>query len=342
MHKQLNTSLRYLKCIIVFSTIFFLGTCVPLQKQDPCISGNVPRNAEVVFSSLECLLHQDPGHRGIKNVWTNNTLLPAVQALIACENVFIATGFYITKAKAVETDGPLGAVAIARALKSLGKEAYIITDRYGQKVMEAALRQAQIDVAVETVSLNEGGVGLFDKIRIKKDSSACLVSIERVGRARDGRYYNMLGEDISGYTAPIDEIFIESTKNHPNITTIGIGDGGNEIGMGNIIEEVVKFIPRGETIASIVKSDFLITTGVSNWGGYAIAFGLYALQSQSITMLPDWEKEYGLLKSIVAAGAVDGSGESKLAVDGLDFDIHKRILIKMSEAVHLKKNALKN
>ena len=65
----------------------------------------------------------------------------------------------------------------------------------------------------------------------------------------------------------------------PAIGTIGIGDGGNEIGMGKVRDLVRKHIPHGEEIACCVGADQLITAGVSNWGGYALATALHILHN---------------------------------------------------------------
>jgi len=62
------------------------------------------------------------------------------------------------------------------------------------------------------------------------------------------------------------------------ITTIGIGDGGNELGMGKVHQQIKQKVPMGNTIASNISCDYLITCGVSNWGGFGVAAGLYALR----------------------------------------------------------------
>ena len=59
----------------------------------------------------------------------------------------------------------------------------------------------------------------------------------------------------------------------------GIGDGGNELRMGRVQEKVQQFITNGPEIACTVPADYTITAGVSNWGGWAIAAGLYVLQA---------------------------------------------------------------
>ena len=63
------------------------------------------------------------------------------------------------------------------------------------------------------------------------------------------------------------------------ISTTSVGDGGNELGMGKVKEQVEKYVPHGEQIACVVPSDYLIAAGVSNWGGYAIAVGLHVLST---------------------------------------------------------------
>ena len=64
-------------------------------------------------------------------------------------------------------------------------------------------------------------------------------------------------------------------KKHPEIVTIGIGDGGNEIGMGKVFERVAANVQYGSEIACTVASDYLISAGVSNWGGYALAKAIF-------------------------------------------------------------------
>jgi hypothetical protein len=56
-----------------------------------------------------------------------------------------------------------------------------------------------------------------------------------------------------------------------NITSIGIGDGGNEVGMGKILALVESSqIPNAAQIACVIPTDHLHVASVSNWGGYAL------------------------------------------------------------------------
>src|SRR5439155_21454712 len=60
------------------------------------------------------------------------------------------------------------------------------------------------------------------------ESPTHLVAIERPGRNRAGDYLSMRGESVAAWNAPLDAMFMEPSRP----TTIGIGDGGNEIGLG--------------------------------------------------------------------------------------------------------------
>ena len=45
--------------------------------------------------------------------------------------------------------------------------------------------------------------------------------------------------------------------------------------MGKVHDKIVKTVPNGEVIASVISCNYLITAGVSDWAGYAIAAGLF-------------------------------------------------------------------
>ena len=51
--------------------------------------------------------------------------------------------------------------------------------------------------------------------------------------------------------------------------------------MGKVKDQVEKhdIVKHGKEIACIVSCDYLITAGVSNWGGYALAVGLHVLST---------------------------------------------------------------
>jgi hypothetical protein len=130
----------------------------------------------------------------------------------------------------------------------------------------------------------------------------------------------MRGKDITAHMAPAHLLF----ENKRAICTIGIGDGGNEIGMGKIPWEVIqRNVPGGGLVACRVPTDHLIVCGISNWGAYGLAAGVTVLTGRKLDReLFGLERECELLRVMVEKGPlVDGVlGRSALSVDGLPFD----------------------
>ena len=55
------------------------------------------------------------------------------------------------------------------------------------------------------------------------------------------------------------------------MVSVGIGDGGNEVGMGSVYQQVIKSsVPMAAEIACVVPVDHLLVSSVSNWGSYAL------------------------------------------------------------------------
>jgi D-glutamate cyclase len=164
--------------------------------------------------------------------------------------------------------------------------------------------------------------------------STHLLAVEAVGRATDGRYYSMRGRDITEHTLPVDADYLTLDPNWGG-TTIGIGDGGNEIGMGKIPHEtVIKNIPNGDLIHCRVPTDHLIVAGVSNWGAYALAAGVFVLRG--VTPPPDLfdpDREREILEVMVREGPlVDGvTGKQTATVDGLTWDEYVKPLIRIRQ-----------
>jgi hypothetical protein len=143
----------------------------------------------------------------------------------------------------------------------------------------------------------------------------------------------MRGRDITEHTAPAHLLF---EAGQPDLTTIGIGDGGNEIGMGKVPWEVIeRNIPNGRQIACRVATDHLIVTGVSNWGAYGLAAGVRLLRgAPHDPELFDPRREQKLLQRMVEDGPlVEGvTGRREPLVDALPFDRYAGVL---SEIGHI-------
>jgi len=168
--------------------------------------------------------------------------------------VLITTGFYILKTGTPETDGPPGAVAIGQALQRLGRQVLYVTDRVSVGLMQSLTTPEQVlvfPVADEAASVRHARQ-LLDHHR-----PSLLISIERCGRTAAGRYLNMRGLDVSAETAQVDFLFDGS------IPSVGVGDGGNEIGMGNVAGEVAAC---GKLVSDpcVTRVNRLVIASVSN------------------------------------------------------------------------------
>src|SRR5262249_58316848 len=108
---------------------------------------------------------------------------------------------------------------------------------------------------------------------------------------------------------PAHLLFEHAAAHSPRVTTIGIGDGGNEIGMGKVPWDVIRRnIPNGGLVACRVPTDHLIVSGISNWGAYALAAAVALLRGHRLAPeLFDPHREHELLRVMVKAGPlVDG------------------------------------
>lgn len=234
----------------------------------------------------------------------------------------IVTGFYIAYAGAPETDGPPGAIAIGEALKKLGYEVAYVTDSWSKEVVESVVGDAEvIEFPVEPH---------FESSQFANEITAShrpsvLISIERAGLVGDGTYRNWKGEDISKFNAKIDHLFDQ----HPH--SVGIGDGGNEIGMGNL-KNVIPGTPKLPDNPCVTTTTKLVIASTSNWGGYGLVAQLGLTTGKDL--LPSVEQGYEWVKQAVAKGAVEGlSGEHKDWVDGRDPEADSACLRDLHEFV---------
>ena len=199
--------------------------------------------------------------------------------------VFIVSGFYILDAKNVETDGPPGAIAIGRALQALGNSVSYVTDSYGAFCFRSEEeRGAKI---VEFPIMDDEESSAEAKRLLEEDKPSVLITIERPGLTVGGRYRNSAGRDITPYTARLDHLFY----NHP--ASVGIGDGGNEIGMG-VLYEVILRIPTLAPFPTATPVTHLIAASVSNWGGYGLVAAISRQAGQDL--LPTDEEQAEIIQ----------------------------------------------
>ena len=311
-------------------------------------------NVEQRLRAMRDLIQQDVGKRGLARDPSDNLLTACPDDFEeACRSIAettvphlaIVTGFHIATADPPchETDGPLGALFLARALASLGIDALLLADGTSVPALRAAVKlcglaqqvpicelaaataSADLRLATHLIAIERVGPGNTeaslggDRTEFKRE-----VPLEERGRCR-----SMRGRDLTAVTYPAHLLF-EIQSRPPRLTTIGIGDGGNELGMGKIPWRTIRNnIPNGALIACRVPTDYLIVAGVSNWGAYALAAGVALLRGHSLPPeLFTVERERELLRIMVEAGPlVDGvSGQPTVSVDGLSFEEYARPL----------------
>jgi hypothetical protein len=343
------------------------------------------------LEALRDLVQEDVGNRGLRTDPAANLITATPHDFESvCRSVAeatqpalaVVTGFFIPHARppAGETDGPLGALFLARALVVLGMRVVLVTDGFCARALEAGLGVCGLGESVPLVTLPSaeqaaalGPAGYRQSFTEQAGQLTHMVALERVGpshtaeslRLQPGatpavleqylrevpiehhdRCHTMKGRDITATMSPAHWLFEAASHQpeapatgpyaaQPRITTIGIGDGGNELGMGKIPWDVLRRnIPGGAVVACRVPADHLIVCGVSNWGAYALAAGVRLLRGAAPTPgLFDPGRERELLQAMVEQGPlVDGvTGQPAVSVDGLSFERYVEPLRRMGE-----------
>jgi D-glutamate cyclase len=248
-------------------------------------------------------------------------------------SVVILTGAYIPWATppAAETDGPPGATLLAAGLAEFGIPVRLLTDHWCSSVLGAAGEESAPDVPIDVC---DGEPVEVDRLldRYIRLGVTHLVAVERLGPAADGAVRNFRGEDITPFTAKLDGLL---SANQP-WSTIGVGDGGNELGMGNIpSSDVASATEHGNRIHCVVPCDHLIVAGVSNWGalGLLLAVGLALGKRKTADAYVSAECHRRAVDACLAAGAVDGTlGRALASVDGLGLREHDAVIERIRAA----------
>jgi hypothetical protein len=145
--------------------------------------------------------------------------------------------------------------------------------------------------------------------------------------------HNMRGLPVDAHTAKAHRLFeAAAARSTPgrSITTIGVGDGGNEIGMGQVPWELLtRAIATGPAgrVACRIATDYTLLAGISNWGAYALAAGCCAVRGRRELLRP-WtaQQHRRLIETLVRdAHAIDGlTRRAEPTVDGLSLDVYLR------------------
>ena len=234
------------------------------------------RSEQLPWNALETLTHLDPAGRGVASFRRGGAPLDSGQLAAAAshlaahaDSVGIVTGFpvMIEGVAVAETDGPPGALYLARALLAAGCRVQLLAERWALPLLELGRELWQLEkceiyeLPLEASNSASASDAWIEPLLDSPRPWTHLIAIERAGpshtlesfssQSRSGapprddfersvaaggrdRCHNMRGVPISAVVAPAHRLFDTIASQRRPITTIGIGDGGNEIGMGCI------------------------------------------------------------------------------------------------------------
>lgn len=309
--------------------------------------------------TLETIFGHDIGQRGIAPLLCKGDLAAAAQAFLDAPSIIILSGFpcNMSSPNPSETDGPSGATALVSAALSLNKRVCVACDDCTAPTFRASLASRGISNSVEVhgfppkftglgcTTLTPGWeVGGLHALRLESllHTYVHTVAIERAGVSESGEYFTMRRKPMGHLVAPLDAL-LSSGSLLAARTSTGIGDGGNEVGMGKVLSLVQAHIPLGSTIGCTTKADHLLVAGVSNWGGWglcaaveALAVATSAVPSTHPTLLPTLEEEEWLARALADVGAGDGCNgrvHPPGLVDGFEAHHHHAVLLSLQDTV---------
>ncbi|MFW6077937.1 MAG: glutamate cyclase domain-containing protein [Hyphomicrobiales bacterium] len=262
--------------------------------------------------------------------------------------VLIATGLILPgQYPHGETDGPLGAVILARAVAfGLKTPVVLACEEELMPLMAALARRAGLQmVAPAALAAGAGRRAAAAIVPISRDADEAaancaawikdldlraLVSVERNGRNAEGLYCMVNGTDLTDGIGKGAELFAAFQR--AGLPTIGIGDRGNELGFGPVTDIVADILPKGALAADATPSSLALPASVSNWGCYGVAACLAGLLDEP-ELLHSAELERALAETAIANGGIDGmSGRAELATDGMGVEVSAAVATMLAEA----------
>jgi len=320
----------------------------------------LPTKYSESIQSIESIIGTDEGKRGMKALVVKGDLQRAAitfTSLPPKSTVVVLSGFpcCVNESPPTETDGPPGAISIARTALALDYSVLLVTDECNLTVFEAAAQSLGDNTNFELRTFpSQDKMSQKDEEAMKQlvlTKCDLIVACERAGPANDGVCYTMRGINMNekGLIAPLHKIVDMAREfRKDTVAFIGIGDGGNELGMGKVIDAIKEHIPDGDKVGAVTEADFLIAASVSNWGGYAFSAAcavvkraLQQIQSDDNNddycwvekCLPSNEEEVRLLENCVKVGCRDGvSGKNEATVDGMSLETSLEFLTKIRNA----------
>jgi len=262
------------------------------------------------------------------------------------DRVLILTGFMSPK-PFPETDGLTGSAVLAAALeRACGAIPVFVCETEVIPALSAAVRGAGLNRSPDLDSVPDVPHPFvilpfpYEMAAAEAESErlaalirpVVCVAIERPGANPRGQYHFAMGKNVSSGIAPIDMLYRALMA--ASVPTVAVGDFGNELGMGAIIDTIRAETPAGGNCGCgcgagtgcATPADVTLLTSTSDWGAYAISACLAYLK-KDLTVLVSGDVYRRIFDDAVRAGAVDGPTRYAVPwVDGIDDGFNSALL----------------
>jgi D-glutamate cyclase len=274
----------------------------------------------------------EKSRRGVRDALSRLPESPFRQAAAALFQTdspcFILTGFTIPEANAAETDGPPGAVSLGRALQRLGKTVVYITGPGESELIHCLLDTEPGPVHVEEfpaiAESSTDPADAFARELTDRYKPGAVIAVERPGPDEAGHFLTARKIDIRQHAYGPHLLF-----DLPGVLSIGIGDGGNELGLGTL-----RHILPPDHPSTVTEADHVLLGATSNWAAFGLVAALEITSGQT-GLLPEPQWGVQSLELISASGAVDGmTAKPGISVDGFPAGDSVRILDRLATLTH--------
>jgi D-glutamate cyclase len=270
--------------------------------------------------------------------------------------VVICAGFFDPPSMIDEADGPLGAALLARSLcVALDATPVVVTEvanmgRMAQLLQAAGLEVVGLDLARVTPFkaavmplpiAPRRAEQVVERIFELAEPSA-VVTIEKPSPNVKGAYHTGVGLNVTDLVGKVS--FLTGAARRRGVPSIGLGDGGNEVGMGRILEACREILPTGADcgcpcgggIAAATETDILVVGAVANWASYGIEACLAAALEMP-EALHSLAEERRVTEAASRAGLIDPTtGLANGWVDGTPPICSESMLELMRQMVELR------
>jgi hypothetical protein len=206
-----------------------------------------------------------------------------------------------------EMDGPPGSTVLASALARIGHEVQLVVETEQVAAARALCRVAGADDVVvgDLEAFSDGNVERY------AETLAAAIAVEKISENAQGVRHSLLGTPLDSLDDRTDSVFAALARlGRP---TVGIGDGGNEIGFAAISDHVHRILGDGANcrcgceagLVAATATTHLLPCAISNVGAYAVA-GALALTLERPELCPDAKLLWALLEAGMAEGLLDG------------------------------------